>query len=349
MKKNTIISGALFIVLGVGLIFLAKNSSYALEESRVSVSMDIDCDKYELKPGEQTTCELNGFLDNMSTTAMSSNMLDLSSDLELVSITKGNDWQGQMEKTDSSVQLYAEENLSYTTIMSFTIKAKETAKKDQMVKINNMKLYKTDIPNYVTAAVSKTVYIDYDGEDDDETDYRSANNNISRLEVIGANSSYTLENEFSATTLECFVDETSTTAQINAELADSEATFVEGFGPRTVELNKEDETQNEFPIKVQAENGDIAEYTIKVGADASYVDPADETPAADPDNPSGEGESSSGTTSTNQGQQIVNVPNTAAFSPQLLLALGVMVLVIGAGIVIAPFVQEKINARKQNI
>lgn len=51
------------------------------------------------------------------------------------------------------------------------------------------------------------------------------------------------------------------TTKIYATLADENAVFTEGYGPRTVNLNYGD---NEVLVKVQAENGDIKVYTINI-------------------------------------------------------------------------------------
>lgn len=51
------------------------------------------------------------------------------------------------------------------------------------------------------------------------------------------------------------------TTKIYATLEDENAMFVDGFGPRTVYLNYGD---NIVLVKVQAENGDIKEYTINI-------------------------------------------------------------------------------------
>ena len=85
----------------------------------------------------------------------------------------------------------------------------------------------------------------------------SSNNDLASLNASGT------DLEFKSGKYEYTVDFTldSDQTKIYATTKSNNAVFVKGYGPRTVNLNF---GKNEVLIKVQAENGDVATYTINI-------------------------------------------------------------------------------------
>ena len=89
------------------------------------------------------------------------------------------------------------------------------------------------------------------------SDNRSSNNNLKKLSLSDGKISFA-ENK-TAYTVD--VDSKVETITISAELADSKASFVQGYGPRKVDLNY---GANKVLIKIKSENGQEKTYTITV-------------------------------------------------------------------------------------
>ncbi|MGE5455797.1 MAG: cadherin-like beta sandwich domain-containing protein [Ignavibacteriales bacterium] len=87
------------------------------------------------------------------------------------------------------------------------------------------------------------------------TDNRSGNNNLASLGISGG----TIAFNAGTTTYSVTVD--STTTNISAAVADVKASFVAGFGPRTVNLNY---GNNVVEVKVIAENQTVKIYTLNI-------------------------------------------------------------------------------------
>ena len=94
------------------------------------------------------------------------------------------------------------------------------------------------------------------------SDGRSSNNNLNSLSV----SNGTLDPSFSAltTSYNVKVDSDADTVDISADLADSSSSFVEGYGPRTVNINY---GYTRHSIKVKSQSGNVRTYTITFGRD----------------------------------------------------------------------------------
>ncbi len=88
-------------------------------------------------------------------------------------------------------------------------------------------------------------------------DNRSTNNNLSSLTV----SSGTINFNAATTSYTLTVGKDITSMTVGASLADSKASFVSGYGPRTVNLNV---GNNDILIKVNNEKGETKTYTLKV-------------------------------------------------------------------------------------
>lgn len=88
-------------------------------------------------------------------------------------------------------------------------------------------------------------------------DNRSTNNNLSSLTI----SSGTINFNAATTSYTLTVGKDITSMTVGASLADSKASFVSGYGPRTVNLNV---GNNDILIKVNNEKGETKTYTLKV-------------------------------------------------------------------------------------
>lgn len=85
----------------------------------------------------------------------------------------------------------------------------------------------------------------------------SSNNNLSSLSASGTDLQYKKDKNEYNVSFNLSVDST----RIYATLEDKNATFLEGYGPRTVKLNY---GKNTVLIKVKAQNGDVQIYTINI-------------------------------------------------------------------------------------
>ncbi len=88
-------------------------------------------------------------------------------------------------------------------------------------------------------------------------DNRSSNNNLKNLSVSDGKISFVE----SKTTYSVEVDSKVESITINADLSDSKASFVQGYGPRKVNLNY---GANKVLIKTKSENGQEKTYTINI-------------------------------------------------------------------------------------
>ena len=91
------------------------------------------------------------------------------------------------------------------------------------------------------------------------TDTRDTNNRLSSLGIDDG----TISPKFNANTIgySAKVDEDTQIVNVTAELSSDKATFVNGFGPRKVNLNK---GYNKVFIKVRSESGAVRIYTINI-------------------------------------------------------------------------------------
>ena len=88
-------------------------------------------------------------------------------------------------------------------------------------------------------------------------DTRSSNNNLKSLTLSKGNLNFNK----STTTYNVDVDKDTTSVKIEASLEDVKASFENGFGPRTINLNP---GNNTIYIKVRNEIGNIKTYTINI-------------------------------------------------------------------------------------
>ncbi|MBO5183146.1 MAG: cadherin-like beta sandwich domain-containing protein [Bacilli bacterium] len=108
------------ILLGVfGLLF-------PLNIKALSGDISLTCDKESLQANETTNCTLKGNSDVGVTTIYAN--LELGTNLELTSISKNENWYGDLELNDPNIELINDNDVpGEFEILSLTIKAKETA------------------------------------------------------------------------------------------------------------------------------------------------------------------------------------------------------------------------------
>lgn len=88
-------------------------------------------------------------------------------------------------------------------------------------------------------------------------DRRSSNNNLKTLSTNQGNITF----DKNTTTYNLKVNSNISSITLNATLEDDKASFVKGYGPRTINLNY---GNNAIEVKVQAENTSLKTYTINV-------------------------------------------------------------------------------------
>lgn len=93
-------------------------------------------------------------------------------------------------------------------------------------------------------------------------DYRSAVNTLKSLSISEGKISF----KENTTSYKVSVAKDISSIKVSAELKDSKASFVEGYGPRTVTLK---DGSNSIVIKVKAENGSEKSYTINIEKEQS--------------------------------------------------------------------------------
>ena len=144
-------------------------------------------------------------------------------------------------------------NLS-TSSSSVTISAQATSSKSTITGTGAKSLgygkntYKVVVKSESGSSKTYTINIT-------RADGRSSNNNLASLSVTGGAINFSS----STMTYSLTVPSTQTSTTIKATLSDSKASFVSGYGPRTVNLNS---GNNAVQVKVKAENDTTKTYTI---------------------------------------------------------------------------------------
>lgn len=211
-------------------------------------NVKLTCDNYQLKSEQSTTCEIIGNTQEGGVTSLSANIL-LTGNLELVDVKTESTWQGN--GNNGNIQLYSNKGTKAGDfkIATFVVKVKtNTINSDETLEIKDVKFYdgeENDYKEYSIPAVSKNIRVP------------SNDNTLSKLNTDIANINFSKD----ILDYKISVDNSVENIEITASLTDEKASFVEGYGPRKVDLKV---GNNEIVIKVKAENGDIKNYTITV-------------------------------------------------------------------------------------
>lgn len=351
MKKKIGILGASALILILGFVLVMSKNSYAVTESSGSISLT--CNNTSLTAGSTTTCSITGTISGDTVTSLSA-MINVSSNLELVSVSTSSIWQGNGD--GGNIQLYTDVGKENTfEIGNFVIKAKSGVQSStESVSIDDVKFYKSDYSELLVNSVSMNITITSSSStttptpstsptpsaspspspsadpSTPSTGEKSSNNNIKSVTIKwGDGETHTINyedyDEYDSYIVPYLsVDADISTVEIEAVLEDSKASFVEDYGPRIVNLNY---GENDIIIKVEAENGDIKSETIGVTRGDTTATDTETNTTTDKDK--------------NDNAQVVKVANTAATVSKIVIAIGIIAIIVGAAIIIPIVIKKK--------
>ncbi|MDD4809468.1 MAG: cadherin-like beta sandwich domain-containing protein [Bacilli bacterium] len=229
MKKLFFLTGLLFYLL------LPAN---VLAE----MSININCPP-GVPPGQDVTCTIHGFSDTGLFKSVTAD-IQYSDNIEYISITNESGWSQVSTKNN----LLAEHNEGYTgnkIIATLQLKLKASGADTANITFSNIVIKDSSSNEVSMLPIIKNIKV------------LSTNNKLASLTVDDK----TVPN-FNADTLTySLTSTTNSSLKVGATLADSKASFITGFGPRTVNLNYGDNT---IQIKTKSEDGKSETYTINV-------------------------------------------------------------------------------------
>lgn len=120
-KNKYVIGGVCFIIITVVVVMFMFSKSYALEGFG---EYNLSCDKNIALGGDNVTCTITGTVVTGSQVSSLETQLELSNNLEFVSFTTDEIWQGDGE--DGNIQLYTDENKTETfNVGTLVVKVKD--------------------------------------------------------------------------------------------------------------------------------------------------------------------------------------------------------------------------------
>lgn len=226
------------------IIFIAGLIYYFLFPTNVfaAMSVSVNCPA-GAPPGQGITCTINGSSDSELLKSVSAS-IEYSTNIEFVSITNENGWSEVSTKNN----LLASHSEGYTgskVIATIQLKLKESEVANASVKLSNILITDSNSNEVPFSPIIKTIKV------------YSTNNNLASLMVDDVS----VSNFNTATITYNLASTTKASIKVGATAADSNATFVTGFGPRTVNLVY---GNNVIQVKVKAEDGTIKVYTLNV-------------------------------------------------------------------------------------
>lgn len=219
------------------------------------IEIDFDGVKYA-KPGDIVAYDIKMTIDDtINATGFKANIEYDSTILEYQEAVAKGDWVKEPVVTNNLNFSLENGTNGTTTVATVTFKVKQEISR-QTTKITIKDIEVTTIDEN-----EDTGYKHISDTKEEQLTIRSTDNTLKDLKVDGM----TLE-EFKSDKFEyeMIVDSEVDKLEIKATLNDSNASFVEEFGPREVEIEYGD---NEFFIKVKSETGDIQVYRIKITRD----------------------------------------------------------------------------------
>lgn len=140
INNNRYIFGiGIFITLVFALVTIIISNSYALSSFG---QLNLSCDKTVAWSGEELTCSITGEVMEGKSVSSLSARIGLSDNLELVSFTTDEIWEGDGENGD--IQLYTAENkTSLFSVGNFVVRVKEGAEfnSSESITLSNIKFY----------------------------------------------------------------------------------------------------------------------------------------------------------------------------------------------------------------
>lgn len=121
IKNKYLIGGVCFILIAIAAVMFVFSKSYALESFG---KYNLSCDKDIAIGGEFFNCTITGTVVSESQVSALETQLELSDNLEFVSFTTDEIWQGSGE--DGNIQLYTDENKTETfNVGTLIVKVKD--------------------------------------------------------------------------------------------------------------------------------------------------------------------------------------------------------------------------------
>lgn len=243
MKMNKKLLLSLFTVFMMLPIMVFAKDDIEIDFDGVKYAKPGDIVAYDIKMTVGDTINVSGFKANIEYDA---NILEYQE-----SVAKG-DWIKEPVVTNNLNFSLENGTNGTTTVATITFKVKqETLRQTTKITIKDIEVTTID-------ENEDTGYKHISDTFEEQLMIRSIDNTLKDLKVDGI----TLE-EFASDKFEynIVVDSEIDKLEIKATLNDSNASFVEEFGPREVEI---DYGENEFFVKVKSESGDIQVYRIKI-------------------------------------------------------------------------------------
>ncbi len=189
-----------------------------------------------------------------------------SSILRLVSISNGSGWSGQnsISSRDLSFTTNGVSGQSNVATLKFKV-ATNTSKKSTIIRLNGVNVCAKESNTPTTPETTPTTPTDPATAacsnittSPKTLNIQSSDNQLSALKVNGKSVSNFSKNNYEyAMSVESSVEK----AVIKATTNDSSASFVDGFGNRTVDLEY---GENKIEVRVKSERGDQQVYTIRI-------------------------------------------------------------------------------------
>ena len=236
------------ILLLIGILFIIPTIVFA---AKASVTTDFE-GVITAKPGDIVAYDIKITTDELKPTKYKANLEYNKDVVEFKSITqKGEGWSSI--SSENSIELNNSKGASSGTIVVATITFKvkdDIPKQNTEIKLTNIQITTLDDEKSesITNLDDKKVTLSI----------KSTDNKLKDLKVDGI----TLE-EFKEDVFEYELEVSSEEDKIEIKATPNNvnATFVEGYGPRTVDVNY---GENEFLIKVKSESGEIQVYKISI-------------------------------------------------------------------------------------
>lgn len=208
-----------------------------------NMSLNLSCPA-QAKAGATVNCTISGTVSNGKLKGITTK-LSYTNGLSFVSFTPSSSWANYYSGA-SGFSIGNVAGVSGTvTFGTLKVKVPANAAVNSSYSVTVSQIDASDENNNSFTASNKTATIKV----------LSGNNNLSGLKLSNANIS------FSTNTLNYSATINATSTVISASLQDSSASFVSGYGARTINLSYG--THNYY-VKVKAANGDIKTYTLTI-------------------------------------------------------------------------------------
>lgn len=293
-----------------------------IKTNALTGTVGLTCSKTKLSPNETTTCNLT-FNTQESINAVRT-QLTAESGLTIESVTTASGWMGEGE---SNLQLYTEENKTGNIAIA-TIKIKAGNTIGTTKKLNATGIVFTDLQYNETSFddISENIRI--------PSNINSLNSlsiqNVNDTQNPEQQSTDNLDIAFEPNKLEYSISagEGLEKVVINATLTSDVSSFVDGYGPRNVELHA---GENKIEVKVKAENDSVRTYTITI-----------KKPGTAPETVTNNKSSENIGATVGTKDENVKVEDTSKTMSKIVYIISGIFFICGFGIIIYSVIQKKI-------